>query len=88
MLDDLHIDAGGGKPERQQHIHNEHAHKLHSHTRGAHRGRQAQKSERRGGRERYFCVSTHPLDENGNIIEKLTFVLEWHTNVLRDSREW
>jgi hypothetical protein len=30
----LQIDARGEKPERQQHIHNEHAQKSHSRTRG------------------------------------------------------
>ena len=31
VFDELQFDAGGEKPQRQQHIHNEHAQKLHSH---------------------------------------------------------
>ena len=34
IFDELQIDAGGEKPERQQHIHSEHVQKLHSCTRG------------------------------------------------------
>ena len=31
VFDELQIDAGSEKPQRQQHIHNEHAQNLHSH---------------------------------------------------------
>ena len=34
IFDELYIDAGGEKPERQQHIHNDHAKNLHSHRGG------------------------------------------------------
>ena len=34
VFDELQIDAGGEKLQRQQHIHNEHAQKLHSHLGG------------------------------------------------------
>ena len=35
VMNELRNDAGGEKPERQQHIQNEHAQKVHSHTGGA-----------------------------------------------------
>ena len=34
IFDELQIDAGGEKPERQQHIHSEHLQKWHSCKRG------------------------------------------------------
>ena len=94
IFDELQIDAGGEKPERQQHIHSEHVQKLHSCTRGVAilknvtrtEGATHKKNERHGRRERYLCVSTHPLDENGRMTEKCTLVLAWHTIALRNPR--
>ena len=53
----------------------------------AHRGRQAQKSEWHRGWERHFCVSQHPLGENGNMLEKCTLALEWRTGAVCNSHE-
>ena len=76
--------AGGEKPERQQHICIRHTEKKHSRTRGVAKtknvtrteGATQKKSERHGGRERYFCVSKHPLGENSNKAEKLASAKE------------
>ena len=45
VFDELQIYAGGEKPGRQQHIHDEHVQKSHSHTRGVVKLKNATRTE-------------------------------------------
>ena len=90
VFDELQIAAGAEKPQRQQHIHNDHAQKLHYHERGVANFKNVTHTEgfkhkqKVSGAEGYHAIPKfgNTPSMNCNTIEKCTLALAWHTIVL------